>query len=190
MKLHYGGKFRTEENFKVTGELLEGSVAFKEPDAKVFGYIANGGSFAGATILLVIVCLYSGIGVKAFASRIGFAALLSMITLVPHEFLHALCFKEDVYLYHDFSKGLLFVHGIEKMTKVRFVFMSLLPNLVFGVVPFVVFLCNPQWGILGMIGALCISIGFGDYINVFNALTQMPKGAKTYLHKFHSYWVK
>ncbi len=76
------------------------------------------------------------------------------------------------------------------MTKARFVLMSLFPNLVFGFVPFVVFLCNPQWDLLGMFAALCISMGFGDYINVFNALTQMPKGAKTYLYKYSSYWVK
>ncbi|MCR5283523.1 MAG: DUF3267 domain-containing protein [Lachnospiraceae bacterium] len=132
----------------------------------------------------------SGIGLKVFATRIAFATVLSMITLIPHEFLHALCFKEDVYLYHDFSKGLLFVHGIEKMSKARFVFMSMLPNLVFGFVPFAVFLCNPQWYMLGLCSAMCISMGFGDYINVFNAITQMPKGAETYLHKFHSYWVK
>ena len=31
-------------------------------------------------------------------------------------------------------------------------------------------------------------MGFGDYMNVFNALTQMPRGARTYLYGFHSYW--
>ena len=36
--------------------------------------------------------------------------------------------------------------------------------------------------------AVCLSMGTGDYYNVFNALTQMPKGAKTYLDGFHSWW--
>ncbi|MBQ4282485.1 MAG: hypothetical protein IJB96_00980 [Lachnospira sp.] len=39
-----------------------------------------------------------------------------------------------------------------------------------------------------MFGGLSISMGVGDFYNVFNALTQMPKGARTYLHKFNSYW--
>ncbi|MCI8497238.1 MAG: DUF3267 domain-containing protein, partial [Clostridiales bacterium] len=30
--------------------------------------------------------------------------------------------------------------------------------------------------------------GAGDYYNVFNALTQMPKGARTYLYQFNSFW--
>ena len=31
-------------------------------------------------------------------------------------------------------------------------------------------------------------MGSGDYYNIINALTQMPRGARTYLHGFHSYW--
>ena len=31
-------------------------------------------------------------------------------------------------------------------------------------------------------------MGIGDYYNIINALIQMPKGAKTYLYGFHSYW--
>ena len=93
-------------------------------------------------------------------------------------------------MYFDSSKMLAFVHGTESMSKQRFVFMSLLPNIVFGLIPFVLFLFNHNWPVLGVAGAFCISMGFGDYINVFNALTQMPKGSKTYLYDFHSYWYK
>ena len=35
---------------------------------------------------------------------------------------------------------------------------------------------------------MCIGMGAGDYINVFNAATQMPKNALTYLNGFNSYW--
>ena len=72
--------------------------------------------------------------------------------------------------------------------KGRFVFMSLLPNIVFGFIPFAIYLIWPEHTILGTMGALSISAGAGDFLNVFNALTQMPKGAKTYLHKFNSFW--
>ena len=41
---------------------------------------------------------------------------------------------------------------------------------------------------LGSLGAFSIAAGAGDYYNVFNALTQMPKGARTYMHGMHSYW--
>ena len=37
-------------------------------------------------------------------------------------------------------------------------------------------------------GVIAIAMGAGDYYNVFNALTQMPKGARTYLYQMNSYW--
>ena len=190
MKLHYGGKFRTEEDFKTRGKHHEGAVALREPSQTVFAIVANAGCIVVLIILLVIIYVLGGKGFREFAPKIGIAAIISMITLIPHEFLHAVCFKEDVYLYYDPSKSLVFVHGTESMSKYRFVFMSMLPNIVFGIIPFVLFLLNHNWLLSGMIGAFCISMGFGDYINVFNALTQMPKGAKTYLYGFHSYWYK
>ena len=66
--------------------------------------------------------------------------------------------------------------------------MSLLPNLVFGFLPFVLFLLQPQWSILGTLGVISIGCGVGDYYNVYNALTQVPKGAIIYNKGFHSYW--
>ena len=91
-------------------------------------------------------------------------------------------------MYTNLRHGMLFVVGPEKMSKGRFIFMSLLPNIVFGFIPFILFLIWPQLGVLVSLGAVSIPMGGGDYINVFNALTQMPKGAKTYLCRFNSYW--
>ena len=188
MKLHYGGRFQTEEDFKSTGEHHAGAVAFREPSQTVFAVIANVGSIVVLVILLITVYCLGGKDFREFAPKLWVAAMISLITLIPHEILHAVCFKEDVYLYYDLSKFLVFVHGTESMSKCRFIMMSLLPNIVFGLIPFVLFLINNNWLLLGMIAAFCISMGFGDYINVFNAVTQMPKGARTYLYGFHSYW--
>lgn len=74
-----------------------------------------------------------------------------------------------------------------RLSKARFVFMSLLPNLVFGFLPY---LLGMLFGVpfLLAFGALSASMGAADYFNVFNALTQMPRGARTYLYQFNSYW--
>ncbi len=96
--------------------------------------------------------------------------------------------KETVYMYSYFRAGAMFVLSLEDMTKTRFVLMSLAPNILFGFVPFLVALIFPQLYWLGLFGALSIGAGAGDYINVFNALTQVPKGAKIYSSGFHSYW--
>ena len=84
--------------------------------------------------------------------------------------------------------GMLFVCGPEDFSRGRFVFMSLLPNLAFGFLPYAVGLIFPSLGWLGLFGAFCIGAGAGDYYNVFNALTQMPRGARAYMYGLNTYW--
>ena len=55
---------------------------------------------------------------------------------------------------------------------------------------YIVALIFPSLYWLGIFGALAIGAGAGDYINVFNALTQVPKGGLIYMCGFHSYWYK
>ena len=111
-----------------------------------------------------------------------------MLCLLPHELIHAVCFRGEVELWTNFKMGMLFVVGTEDMTKARFVVMSLLPNLLFGLLPYVLFLLRPQWVLLGVFGAISIPMGIGDYYNVYNCLTQVPKGGLVYLSGMHSYW--
>ena len=188
MKFHYGGLYRTEADFKSEEKHVEGEVPFKEPGHAKFAIIANAGCFLLFIILCVIIYHMQGIDPMNFWKRLGPGALIAMITLLPHEFIHATCFKEDVYLYINLAKCLLFVHGTESMTKKRFIIMSLLPNIIFGLIPFCIFLLNRNLYLIGVASSYCLAMGFGDYINVFNALTQMPKNAKTFLSGFHSYW--
>ena len=83
---------------------------------------------------------------------------------------------------------MLFVSGPEDMSKFRFIFMSLLPNIVLGFIPYLIYVFNPSWTVLGAFATINVASGSGDYLNVFNAITQMPKGSRTYLHHFNSYW--
>ena len=189
MKLHYKGKFDGKEETLPQREHPAGAVQFREPDAKRFTLIANIGALLLAAVLLVPFVLR---GMPYFSAKtpvqMWIACLLFFAVLFPHELLHALCFRGDVELYTWLKRGALFVVGTEDMSKGRFIFMSLLPNLVLGIVPFALFLVLPQVSALGFFGLIAISAGFGDYINVFFALTQMPKGAKTYMSGFHSFW--
>ena len=54
--------------------------------------------------------------------------------------------------------------------------------------PYLCFVINPELEVLGMMGLFSLSMGAGDYMNVYHAITQMPKGALTYLSGFHSFW--
>lgn len=187
MTLHYKGKYDLNPASLPHGEHQPGAVRFREAeDTKAVGRI---GLVVGIILLVVLLvplnirCQDQVKGVQR-----GMGAVFALLSAFPHEILHAACFREDVYLYTNWKQGMLFVVGPETMSKGRFIAMSMLPNLIFGMLPYAVGMLMPQASFLGYMGALCIAMGAGDYYNVFNALTQMPAGARTYLYQFHSYW--
>ncbi len=187
------GKYDLNEDSLPQREHPEGAVRFKEPETSAkLGMIANGIGIVIALITIPLLFMRGGIYAFKF-----WGVVLMVLSLFPHEMIHAICFREDVYMYTNLRQGMLFVLGTEDLSKGRFIFMSLLPNILLGLIPFVLFMIWPYvvpstyaWdmGVLGTFGALSLTAGAGDYINVYNALTQVPKGAKTYLSGFHSYW--
>ncbi len=189
MKLHYMGKYNLDPESLPRGEHMPGAAPFKEvEDTRQMSLIANGAS----VVLIVLQGILAAARCRLFLWdarwQLPLGCAASMLALFPHELLHAVCFKDDVYLYTNWAQGLLFVVGPETMSKARFIFMSLLPNLVFGFVPYVVGMIWPRLIFCLAMGTLCIGMGAGDYYNVFNAATQMPKGSRTYLYGFHSWW--
>ena len=116
-----------------------------------------------------------------------FAVFLS---LIPHELLHAVFFKDKVYLFHNLKKFKMFVIGTEDMSKAKYITMCLCPNIILGFIPFIIFLIEPSLIFLGSFGALAISVGTADYINVVKTLRQVDNGATIYLSGSHSYWYK
>ena len=189
MRLHYRGKYDLNPESLPHGQHMPGAVPFKEAkDSKQLSLIAN----AASVVIMVLLAVPAYFRCREFlwASplQMMFGAIASMLILFPHEILHALCFKEDVYLYTNWKQGLLFVVGPETMSKGRFIFMSLLPNLVLGIIPYLIGIIFPNQVFAVVLGILATGMGAGDYYNVLNALTQMPKGSRTYLYQFSSYW--
>ena len=189
MKLHYRGKYNLDPTTLPTCKHQPNAVKFKEVDStKELADIANDIAIALMILLSIPVYLkYKG-SLFDYFDEMMVGAMLPLLTMFPHELLHALCFKEDVYLYTNFKQGLLFVVGCETMSKQRFIFMSLLPNIVFGFIPYMISFLGIQYLTLAVLVVIAIGMGAGDYYNVFNALIQMPKGARTYLYQMNSYW--
>lgn len=193
MKLIYKGKFSGNMEELPQKEHPAGAQKFKEPeDPKKMALIANGLAIVICVVFMawVIFAIKDTILMPKNIIQELLACVASLVIVFPHELLHAVCFKDEVYLYTDFKRGMAFVMGLEVMSKTRFVFLSLLPNLVFGVLPFLLWLIFPNAVFLGFFGAICLSQGAGDYMNVFNCLTQVPKGGKVYMSGYHSYWFK
>lgn len=186
MKLHYMGKYNLDPDSLPHGEHKPGAVKFDEPDSttELSRLVGKYSLFLLAVLATLLLYKYRSLPTSAWL--IG--GVLFLLALLPHELLHAVCFKGDVYLYMNLAQGMLFVVGPEDMRRGKFVFMSLLPNIVFGLIPYVLALALPDLGWLGVFGMLALTAGAGDFYNVKNALTQMPKTARCYLYKLNSYW--
>ena len=186
MKLHYKGKYDMDPEKLPRLPHKPGAVKFKEAeDSKALALVANGVALGVLAVFGIPMFLRCG---SQMLSDLFLVALLSLLALFPHELLHGICFKEDVYLYTNWKQGMLFVVGPEDMSKTRFILMSLLPNIVFGAIPYLLGMVFPQLTVVGCFGLISLTSGGGDYYNVYNALTQMPKGARPYLHGFPSWW--
>ena len=189
MRIRYGGTYSGDPADLPQREHMPGAVRFREPeDPAALGREAA--KFAlGALFPARIVFLLAG-GVDDPAKGVHFllGAILAAAAAIPHELLHALCFREEVYMYTNLRQGMLFVIGTESMTKVRFIVMSLLPNLVLGIAPLVIGLLWPPLIVLAYMGLVGIPMGAGDYLNVWNACRQVPRNGRVYLSGFHSYW--
>ncbi|MBQ7714855.1 MAG: DUF3267 domain-containing protein [Clostridia bacterium] len=192
MKLLFKKEFDGDME-KLPSREVEGAVPFKEPESmKKLSIIANTIALIISAVLIAAVIFVSrrseSFSLDSLMLYLVIASVLFIISSPIHELLHAICFRETVEFYTYLRKGLMFIVGTESMTKIRFIFMSLLPNIVFGFVPLVLFFIFPSQLWLGLFGAVSIGSGAGDYINVFNAATQMPKGSLCFLSKNRSYW--
>lgn len=189
MRLHYQGKYNLDPETLPKRNHQPNAVKFKEvSSSKGLAVIANTIGLVLMVILSIPILLVYKNNLLLYFDDMMFGAIFPILTIFPHEFLHALCFKEDVYLYTNLKQGMVFVLGNETMSKKRFIFMSLLPNLVFGFFPYFLSFLGSKYLMFALWGVIAIAMGAGDYYNVFNALTQMPKGARTYLYQMNSYW--
>ena len=189
MILHNAGKYNGDESTVPQREHQSNAVPFKEfGSMKKISVIANIGCILTMLILAIPFILLAKEYIRDNAIWLALGGICGGLSLPIHELLHAICYKKDVYYYNNLSQGLVFVVGTEDMSKIRFIFMCLCPNIFLGLVPYMIFLIYPNIVFLGLFGLICIGMGFGDYINVYNAIKQMPKGAKTYLSGMHSYW--
>ena len=190
MILHNAGKYNGDENSLPQREHEPNAVPFKEiDDMKKFSSIINLGGF----FIMIILVIPFILTIKTFSTAkiliySSLCPIWNLVLIIPHELLHAVCFKKDVYFYNNLSNGTAFVIGTEDMSKTKFVLMCLCPNIFLGLIPYIIFFIFPKMEILGLLGLVSLGAGFGDYMNAYNSIKQMPKGAKTYLCGMHSYW--
>ena len=119
--------------------------------------------------------------------------LIGLLMTPVHELLHAVCYQKGqiVYIGLSLEKVAAFAVCHEKISKRRFIVMSLMPVLL-GIIPLTVFLIAPSSPV---ISAICIPSGIigmlgpmPDYMDVHIVLKQVPKGAFIQSQNSGFYW--
>lgn len=120
--------------------------------------------------------------------------LLLGAALIPvHEYLHAVCYGagHTVYVGVCAEKCAAFAVCHEPVTRRRFILMSLAPVLL-GLLPLAVFLLAPPGA---LVSGVCVPSGImgmlspmPDYMDVWLALRQMPRGAALQTTNRGFYW--
>lgn len=94
--------------------------------------------------------------------------------------------------YISFKNLMMFVVSTHPVSRTRFIVLSLLPTFVLGWLPLILWAVLPYQeaysNLLFPSSILTILTGVGDYLNVYNAARQMPKGSMQQMSGFHSYW--
>ena len=198
MKLRYKGVCKDMTKLP-SSELPENAVKFIEPDSKeafekaMIPFMIPPLLLVGAALPIRFL-LHGNIGLSI---GVSFWWVLPIIVvsvfagMVVHELLHAICFGKnsevDIYI----SSAFWFVHSVTPISKKRFIFICLLPNIVLGIIPLLIWLFIPMSSVMGIIFIFALVMtgsGCGDYMNAYNAFRQMPKGSIQQGSGMNSYW--
>lgn len=190
-KLTYMGKFNGDFDSVPGHPVEEGEVQFKEfEDQKKFVIEVN---IAASVVALISfgICYLVYPGFLNLDNFLEFyiGVIVALLLSIPHEIVHGLFFKGEVFLYNYLKKGMFFVISKDEVSKGRFIILCLMPSILFGFIPYILFFFFPSRVILAGIGMVGITSGIGDYINAFNCITQVPKGCVVYNRGFHTYWL-
>ena len=193
MKLIYKGLFKNNSQLPI-GILPEGAVRIRAPETLYKQIAVSIITFipAGMLVALFVVGSYLLHGDLSNVGFNGRGMAVTLLTFIPHEILHAICFGKGAEVELYARPPALLVTCVKPLTKARFIFMSLLPNLVFGWIPLLIWILLPPYHGAGQLlftaSTFAILLGGGDYMNVFYTLMQQPKGSMQQISGINSYW--
>ncbi len=197
LKLIWKGKFNGVEDLPID-ELPENAVRFEEPESAE-ELAKETRRFLIPVVIFLLIVIFLRIKTNGFFGVSDvlniFGVILIPFSILPHEYLHAIFFPKDaeVEMWYSIKQRLALVTSTTAITKKRFIFLSLFPNIVFGFLPLIIWIFIPSYlsfisGILFTFGFISLIMGVGDFMNIYNTIRQVPKGAMTQISGLNSYW--
>ena len=154
-------------------------------------------------IIIVTIIRYKSINMSLdmnIKTGMVFAGTLFIwsILIYIHEFIHAMFYsiKAEKTIWRDKKYGAYFVYCSEKVSKTRFVILCIAPTIILGIIPFTIWMLYYNYIPMPFNLAFVLTtwvmivLSAGDFTNIYNAIKQVPKGAKIFNYGLHSYWIK
>ena len=146
--------------------------------------------------LMIIYIKWNWMGTRTvYPFLVPVGIIIGFLLMPIHELLHAVCYRkgQTVYIGISLEKIAAFAVCHEKISRRRFIVMSLMPMLL-GIIPLAVFLIAPSSPI---ISAICIPAGImgmlspmPDYMDVHMVHKQVPKGTFVQSQNSGFYWFR
>lgn len=205
LNIHIKGELKNEEQLMKEKELPEKAIQFKEGktlnDAFNLGFVLSLPIMLPMIIVSIMRC--SGID-KQVEFDISFvvAAVITVISgkllIYLHECIHAIFYpiKAEKTVWKYTKQVAYFIYCDAKISKIRFIILSLAPSVILGIIPFFIWyiaapMLEVEWIVCIMILTWMMTfMSMGDFANAFHAMKQVPKGAKVFNYGMHSYWIE
>jgi len=199
--IKYMGRYKDKSQL-LRGELSKDATQYDEPD-NIMAVFLKGSLISLPFILILLGFAYLKFGKmgittgKLFGSPASLiAVLLSMVLIVVHELLHAIWFPKEsvkeIWVQPEALAAFVYCNGV--VSKRRFIWLSFCPNIILGLVPYVLWLTGIfdfnllLSQIIIMLAMFNIAAGIGDYFNIYSTIRQVPKNAWVRNYGFHTFW--
>ncbi len=204
LNITYRGKFENEKQLIGNDKIPQKAIEFKE--GKEINDIFNLGFTLMLPIIIpvIIITIIRIQNIKGHISLnlktgciIAAAILMNYILKFIHEYIHGCLYpiKSKKTIWNYTSNGAYFLYCNEKISKTRFIVISLAPMIILGIVPFIIwiFIADKIELTISLVYVfltwIMIFFSMGDLVNVYNTIKQVPKNAKVFNYGLHSYWI-
>ena len=203
LNITYRGKFENEKQLIDNDKIPQKTIQFKE--GKEINDIFNLG-FALVLPIIIPIIIITIIRIQNIEGHINFdlktgciiaiAILMNYILKFIHEYIHSCLYpiksKKTIWKYT--SNGAYLIYCNAKISKIRFIVISLAPMIILGITAFILwlFIADKIDLIISLVYVFLTWImtffAMGDLVNVYNTIKQVPKNAKVFNYGLHSYW--
>lgn len=204
--IHLMGDFKNLEQLTKGRVLIDKAIQFEEGNSFHDIVIKGLKIVTPIFIFMVIGVIFRIMSLENYIDDFEFSSIMWLVAAAAatyflayiHEFIHALFYPlaAEKQVWKMLDQGAFFVYCESLTSKSRFIVMCLAPAIILGIIPYMFWMLFPMALpftpslMLLVISILMTVMSMGDFVNVINAIMQVPQNAQVFNFGFHSYWIE